>query len=1042
MKNKCNFLLSFLFLMICQVMGAQNISIQGTVTDPNGLPLPGVSVVEKGSQNGTQTDFDGNFTLQTQAGKLIQFSFIGMITKEAPASANKMNIVLQEEATNLQEVVVTALGIKRSKKSLGYSSQDVKSENLNSAGQTNALSSLSGNVSGIQVTAPSSMGGSSRVVIRGIGSVTGNNRPLIVVDGIPFDNSNYNSSDTQRGAGGRDYGDASADINPDDVESVTVLKGGPAAALYGSRAQNGVIMYTTKSAKKGKSEVSIKTGVTLESINISPKLQKQYGGGSTMDNLLTQEINGRIYNIAEYDVDESWGPKYDANLMYLPWNAFDAEDTANFMQEKAWVSPKNDVNSFFNTGITSNTNISMSHANDKANIRASFSNTMTEGIIPNSSLKRNTFGVNGGAKLTERLKFDGAMNYTNTNGFNRPEQGYGDNSLAQKFYQWGQRQVDMKDLSYYKLSNGTQRTWNRQSWDEGAPAYSDNAYWTIYENTSDDKRNRYYGNAKLQYNFTDNLYAVGNVYGDSYNYTVRERVAIYSQAQSKFSQSMRTISEFNYEARLHFDKRWERFSINSFVGANRKHAKSTALTGESSGGLIIPNLYNLSNSKNLAIASNYDSQNRINSVYGMVSLGFDDTFYLEVTDRNDWFSTVKKSGNYPSATGSVVFSELVGENSWMSFGKIRAGWAQVSNGADAYTNNNFYSIGTPFQDNPTYGNTATANNPNITPETKTTKELGLEMRLFNNRFGFDVTVYQEDTEDLITPLQTTGSVGNTALYVNAGELRNKGIEATVYGTPIKTDDFSWDINVNFSKNENKLMSLYQDTETLTLVQAPFSVSLLAVVGEKYGQIFGTDFVYDNNGNKIIEDDGSYAVSEQKNLGSIIPNYNMGIRNTFTYKGVKLSALLDIQKGGKYFSTTHMWGHYTGMLEETAANGIRENGIVLDGVQRDGTTNEVVLDGYDWAFNHYNGVDAQNVFDADYFKLREVTLGYSFPKKVLGEKIASLSFNLFARNLFTWGLDWKGMDPENTSYGSGNVQGLEGGSLPSTRTYGMNVEIKF
>jgi TonB-linked SusC/RagA family outer membrane protein len=1010
--------------------------VKGVVTDESGLPLPGVSILIKGTQNGTQSNMDGQFEIDAKDGQTLVFSFVGMAPKEVTATNTPMKISLNDDTQTLQEVVVTALGIKREKKALGYSQQSISGDEINSAGQTNVLQGLSGNIAGLQVNAPSSMGGSNRITIRGINSISGNNKPLIVVDGIPMDNSNFNSTATQSGSGGRDYGDTSADINPDDIETVTVLKGAAAAALYGSRAGNGVIMYTTKSAKKGKSEVSIKTGVELQSVYLMPGLQREYGGGFGMG---TATIGGKTYNVAEYDVDESWGPKYDPNLMYLPWNAFDVTDPENYMKEKAWVAPKNDVKSFFNTGVTTTNSIALAHATDKNNIRLSYTNQLTNGIVPNSNLSKNMLSLNGGAKLNDKLKFDAMINYTDTKGFNRPEQGYGDNSLAQKFYQWGQRQLDYNDLKNYINPDGTQRTWNRTAWDIATPVYSDNPYWTIYKNTSSDRRHRVYGNAKLQYDFTDYLYAVANLYGDHYDFKIGNRVAVGSQAQPGYSETQYLRSEFNYEFRLHFNKTFGDFSVNAFAGANKRRNTGSSLQGYTSGGLIIPDFYDLTNSVNPSRSAKSETVTTVNSIYGMASVGYKNFLYLEGTVRKDYFSTVTKAGVYPSVTGSFIFSQLLQDAEWLSFGKVRAAWAQVANGANPYSLLNYYNIGTPFYETPTYSLSNTANTKDLKPEFKTSTEFGLEMKFFNNRFGFDVAYYQDKTTDLITPLQVTGATGFQYKYFNIGEMQNKGIEATVFVNPVRTEDFNWDITWNFSKNNNKLVSLEGKAETYTLANAPFSVSLVAQVGQKYGQIFGKDYTY-VNGQRVVEN-GSYVPSEIKALGSIIPDYNMGIRNTFTYKNVTLSALIDIQKGGKYFSTTHMWGMYSGMLDASAANGIRENGIILPGVNPDGTPNTTVTDGYDYAQNFYNTVDAQNVFDASYVKLREVTLGYSFPAKYFNNKISALRISAYARNLFAWGLDWKGMDPENTSYGSGNIQGLEGGSLPSVRSFGANLEIK-
>ena len=1040
MNSKLTNYLALLLVLIAQLTFAQERSVKGTVTDSNGLPLPGVSILVKGTAEGTQSDFDGKFSIIASPTQVLIFSYVGMNQQEVVASSTTLSVKMTDNAIELEGVVVTALGIKREKKSLGYSSQEVKGGVISEAGQTNALSSLSGNVAGLQITAPSTMGGSTRVVLRGVGSVSGENRPLIVIDGIPLDNGNFNSSETVRGGGGRDYGDASADINPNDIESVTVLKGGPASALYGSRAGNGAILYTTKSGKKGKTEITFNSGLTLESVYILPNLQNEYGGGSS-DTFESVNINGQDYNIADYGTDASWGPKYDSNLMYLPWNAFDTEFPNDYLKEKAWVASKSDVRDFFNTGVTRNNTFAITKSLDAGSLRFSYGNSTTEGVVPNSKLQKNTFNLNLNTKLSEKLKIESMVNFTQTKGFNRPEVGYGDNSMAQKFFHFGQRQLNFDELRAYKLANGSQRTWNRTSYDDATPNYSDNPYWTLFENTSEDNRNRLYGNTKLTYNFTPNFYAVGNVYLDTYSFRISERVAVGSQAQSSYSETSINLSDINYEGRLHYNKNFGDFSLNSFVGVNRRSFHRTTLEGETVGGLVLPNLYNFSNSSAQALARNSEVTSRTNSVYGFLSLGYKDYLYVEATNRNDWFSTVTESSNYSSVTGSFIFSTFLKDVEWLSFGKVRGGWAQTGNDTDAYRLDNYKVLNQPFNDDPRYSNPRLLNNPNLVPESKETVEIGVESRMFKNRVGLDVSLYRTRTADLITPIALDPSTGFTAQYFNSGTLENKGIEITLTASPVKTDDFSWDIAWNFSKNKNTLLSLKEGTESLLLAQAPFRARILAEVGQPYGQIYGTDFVYDESGNKVIQENGQYLASGQKSLGTITPDYNMGLRNSFKYKNFNLSVLIDRQKGGNYFSMNHMFGNYSGMLTNTTDNGIRENGIVLAGVQEDGTPNTVNLAAIDYGDGFFSTVDKQNVFSADYFKLREVTLSYTFNNMNLGP-FSGITISAFGRNLATWGLDWKGMDPEMASYGSGNTQGIDGGSLPSTRTYGMNVQFKF
>jgi len=1023
-----------------QLAIAQEKELTGVVTE-DGMPLPGVTVLIQGTQLGTQTNLEGKYTLQVKKGDVLLFTFIGMReVKYTVSNQTIFNVAMVPIEEMLGEVVVTALGIKREKKKLGYSSQEVKGEDLSSAGQSNAVNALSGNVAGLQVTAPSSMGGSTRIVLRGIKSVVGNNQPLIVIDGVPLDNSNFADLDMQRGASGRDYGDGSADINPGDVESITILKGGPASALYGNRGGNGVIIYTTKSAKNGRTEIEFNSGIAFESINIMPKLQNQYGGGST-DTFREQEINGKVYNIPEYSLDESWGPKFDGTP-YLPWNAFDPEFENDYMKEIPWEKSKNDVRSFYRTGVSHNQSLSIAKSFKESNIKMAFNNNVIEGIVPNSKLQRNNFTVNAATQVTEKLKAETNINYVYTKGFNRPVVGYGDNSVTERFFQWGQRQVDFNKLKDYKLANGNQRSWNRTSWDNSIPAYTDNPYWVIYKNTSEDIRNRTYGNVKLTYNFTDKLYAVGTVYGDRYGLTIEERIAVGSQATSSYQVTKRNVSEYNYEGRVHYDDRFGSIGINTFVGVNRSEKRNDYLKGETVGGLDLAELYNLSNSISTAKATNKAVHTRTNSVFGSASVNYQEYAFLEGTIRTDWFSTVKKSVTYPSLTGTFIFSNVLDQADWLSFGKIRLGWAQVGNDTEAYRTADYYKLNGPFLGDSTYALEDTANNPDLKPEMMTTKEIGLEAAFLNNRIGFELSYYEIKTKDLITKVQYDGATGFAYRWMNAGDMINKGIEATVNLAPIKTTDFSWQITWNFAKNKNTLTRLAEGVESVEIAKAPFRVSLQGKMGETYGQIYGTDYVYDDNGNKVIGEDGLYEATEGVvALGSYLPDYNMGIRNSFRYKNFQIGVLIDMQKGGKYFSTTHMYGIYSGMLEETTQGNIRETGLILDGVKKDGTKNDIVVPAVEWAKGHNSTVDAQNVFDADYMKLREVTISYDLPTKWLGP-FKGITLTLYGRNLLTWNLAWKGMDPEMASYGSGNIQAIEGASLPSTRSYGMNVKFKF
>lgn len=1060
MKFKLTSLLTLLLAFVVQISFAQQQGVTGTVTDENGMPLPGATVVIKGTTTGVSTDFDGNFSIDASTGQTLTISYVGYASKSV-AIGNSMVVDVALEPDNvLEEVVVTALGITREKKSLGYSTQQIAGEELTESRNANALSALSGKVAGVQISNSSgNLGGSTRIVLRGIGSITQNNRPLMVVDGVPLDNTNYNSTGAQTGGGGVDFGDTGFDINPDDIASMNVLKGGAAAALYGNRANNGAIIITTKSGKAGKSEVTFTSGVSMESVSIIPEVQKLYGGGAGSKTFGTANINGQTYNIVEYDVDESWGPRYDPNISVLHWDAFDPEFPEDYLKPRPWVYPKHDRKDFFNTGMSYNNGASFTTGTEKSQMRLSINNTQQTGIVPNSKLDKTTINFNGSTQITEKLMVNAGINYTVTDGFNRPAYGYTGAGVIQQFFQFGQTSLDMDRLKKYLLPDGSQRSWNRTAWDDPTVRYTDNPYWTVNKNISMDKRSRYFGDVGLKYNFTDDFYVTGKIYGDSYTDTRSSRVAIGSQDVSSYSETNRIFSEINYEAMLHYDTNIidDRLSINTFVGANKRHNEYHRLGGDTNGGLVVDGIYNLNNSQAQAIIDDYDSESQIQSVFGSASFGFDNTYYVTVTGRNDWSSTLPASNNsffYPSISGSIVFSQLI-DAQWLSFGKIRGGYAEVGSDTDPYQLRNAYSSSIPFFGGIRFSQPSKNNNPNLKPENKTTWEVGLEMGFFNNRVNFDVTYYDELTEDLITPIQVDAATGYTSTVANAGKLENKGIEVLLNVTPIRTEDFDWTVTWNFSKNKNKLLELLPGVNSLRIAGLPFATSLEAVVGEPYGVIRGTNFVYDDNGNKVVGSDGLYAATRNvENLGSILPDYNMGFRNSIKYKNFNFSFLIDVQKGGKYRSLTNLWGHYSGMLESTAANNIREDGIVLEGVTGDITydkdgnytvsntaNNTTAADAQAWGQDYYLGADALNIFNSDYVKLREVTLGYTFPKNWFGD-VASVRLNAFGRNLATWGLDNKDIDPEVATGGSGNIQGSEGGSLPSTRTYGLNLEIKF
>ncbi|MGL5272131.1 MAG: SusC/RagA family TonB-linked outer membrane protein, partial [Phocaeicola sp.] len=890
---------------------------------------------------------------------------------------------------------VTAMGISREKKALGYAVSEVGGDDLVKArgGLTNPVNALQGKVAGLQISSGSgSMGGSSKILIRGVSSISGNNQPLFVVDGVPIEGSDCNSTSTQRGGGGYDYGNLVQDINPDDIESLSVLKGASASALYGSRANNGVVMITTKKGTKNEGlGVSFTSSIGFESVSKLPKLQNLYGGGFNSD-FEQVNINGTNYNIVEYGADESWGPKLEGQTV-LSWYdlaKWEAGGKVGNPTTSTWSPASSDIRDFFETGVSYTNNVSLSQSTDRASLRLSYTNTDLKGYLPNSSMSKNVLNVSGSMKsANQKLEAFTNLTYFNSRAKGRSETGYGDNNIMVKFVQWGQRQLNMNELKdMYIMPDGTQATWNRNSWDDPTAAYSNNPYWSRYMNYQNDTRNRIYGNVGFSYEILPELKAQYKSSLDFFVDKQYERNAVGSQEQSNYKEISRQQYEFNNEFLLMFNKRFDEFSLQANLGANIMKRRYEYVYGQTQGGLAIPLFYNLKNSLQAAAAYNFEREKGINSFFGNVSAGWRNMLYLEATLRNDKSSTLPSSNNsylYPSVTGSFIFSELLREDApWISFGKLRAGWAQVGNDTDPYNVLSTYTQYTNIDENaPGYRLPSTLNNKDLRPESTTSFELGLEMSFFNNRLGFDATYYTSETKDQIIPLSVSGTTGYIYSVINSGVISNKGLEFAFHGTPIQTRKFSWETSITLASNKNQVKELIDGVDYYRITTAPFKVEIGVMKGDSYGVIMGTNYVFDDNGNRMIDPStGLYlATDSNESLGSIYPNFTGGWSNTFKIGNFDTSILIDFSQGGHYFSTSYMWGMYSGMLEETAANDIRENGILLEGViDNNGTPNTKVANGAAYCADVYTGPAAQSVFRSDYIKLREINVGYTVPLK--------------------------------------------------------------
>ena len=1083
-----------LFMCLCTwsfTLFAQT-QITGKVTSAeDGESLPGVNVIIEGTGNGTVTDVDGNYSLSVPASaKTLIFSFVGLQTQKIDiGSQTVIDVQMNSDITELSEVVVTALGISREKRSLGYSTQEVSGEKVNTVQTDNFVNSLSGKVAGVNIKRTTNMGGSTNIVIRGNTSLTGNNQALFVIDGVPISNNVTNSRSQEQAGSGYDYGNAAADINPDNIESINVLKGAAASALYGSRAANGVIMITTKKGSKkanGGLDIAINSGVTFSKVDKTtfPKYQTQYGAGyghyysgpESYWDVEDLDGDGTDDLLVPFYEDASYGAPFDPNRMVYQWDALYPE-SPNYLTKTPWKAADNGPIEFFETGVTYNNTLSIGKSNENGSYRFSYTNFDQTGILPNSSLERNNFSLNVTSKVTDKLTASAFGNFIKTDALGRNSTGYGDN-ITGMWRQWWQTNVDIKALEQAYETTGRNVTWNWAASDDLVPIFWDNPYWTRYENYQNDTRKRFIGNMALSYDLTDWLNIYGRVAGDTYSALQEERRAIGSvpsdfgigsgqdgsinriDVGSGYQRRDIVFSEYNYDLMLNIQKDLsEKFNIKSVLGFNSRRTNYQSIFSATNGGLNIEKLYSLQNSVDpLPLPKEVDSKIGVDGLYGSVSLGYNGMLFLDATLRRDHSSTLPEDHNtfyYPSVATSFVFSEMLNQP-WLSFGKVRVNYAEVGNSAGFDQINDTYVVLTALN-GPNASVADTKKNPDLKPETTKSLEAGLEMSFFNRRLGFDLGVYKTNTVDQILPVRVSESTGYLYKVINSGEVENKGIELSLFGTPIKAGDFQWNVNLNWTKNRNKVLSLTEGLTNLQLGSFQGGVTINATVGQPYGVIYGTDYTYHENGGKLVnETSGEYIKTDKSDhvIGNANPEWQAGLNNSFSYKNIRLSFLIDVQKGGSIFSLDQYYGLATGLYEETAfindlGNPVRNTledggGFINDGVNDDGSTNETRIraDRYG-AFGYRRGLpDKAFVYDASYVKLREVALSYSLPDGLLTKlPFNGITISAVGSNLWIIHKNLPHADPES-GLGAGNLQGYTAGSLPSTRNYGFNLKLQF
>lgn len=1067
MKTKLNGFLTLLLAFAVQITFAQEKTVTGKVSDASG-PLPGVTVIIKGTKTGTQTDFDGVYSIKASTGAVLQYSFIGLNTVEKTIGvSNVIDVTMTESAEALEEVVVTALGISREKKSLGYASQSVDGDDVSGVKSGNVANALSGKVAGVQIKKNTNMGGSTNVIIRGNTSLTGDNQALFVVDGVPMSNANVNTAGQKTSRGGFDYGNFGADINPDDIESVNVLKGAAATALYGSRAGNGAIIITTKKGtKNNKVDITVNSGITVGTMDKStfPKYQKQYGSGygafyGSTGYFDEGDVDGDGIDdlIVPLTEDASFGGKFDPTLNVFHWNSLDP-DSPFYLQKRPWVAAENMPDTFFNNAVTYNNNISMAGSTDTGTYRFSYTNFLQNGIMPNSQLRRNSFALNASSKLNDKLTVNASANYVKTDAKGRNETGYSDNIIT-SFRQWWQTNVDLKELEdiYFKTRRNV--TWNPSSFDNPAPIYWDNPYWARYENYQTDTRNRFFGNMGLNYKLTDWLNVDGKVSIDTYSFLSEERVNNHSNPTSRYARYDVDFTEVNYDLMLNFNKDLtDKINLSGVIGTNVRRTNTNTLFAQTNGGIIVDRLFSISNSVGIPSAPTEAAEKiGVDGVYALVSFGFDKTFYIDGTFRRDHSSTLPEAEStydYPSIAASLIFSELI-DAPWLSFGKARVNYAEVGAGTGFARLQDVLTKPDPFGANPIYSVNGTKLNPFLKAESTKSIEAGMELFFFSRRLGLDFSWYKTNTTDQIMPVTISTATGYNSKYVNAGEIQNKGIEVSLSATPLKSEDFRWDINVNWSKNDNEVISLFEEVENLQLGSFQGGITINASIGEPYGTIQGTDFVY-TNGERTITSAGYYAKTSTTNnvIGNMNPEWNGGVNNKFTYKNFNLSFLIDVQKGGSIFSLDTWYGFATGLYDQSVGlndRGIERRelladggGILLQGVQADGSVNTVYGRGdyYANGLGYARAPSAVHIYDASYVKLREVAFSYTLPSKILDNTfISGMQFSVIGSNLWIIHKNIPYSDPE-AGLSSGNLQGYQSGVMPSTKDLGFNVKVQF
>ncbi len=1107
LKFNLKFILSALLLMVINFsVMAQTQEVKGTVFEPDGqIPVVGATVMLKGTTTGTVTDMNGAYSLRvTGSAPVLVVQFLGFQTQEVEiGNRTIVDVVLQEESIELEGIVVTALGLSREQKSLGYAVSKVESEELTQVASRNWLTGMSGKVAGLTMSgAGSGPISSMRVTLRGDNSLNyGSNEALFVIDGVPVRSgttaTSSSSSYTNSGSDFPvDYGDGASDINPEDIESVSVLKGPAATALYGSRAANGAIVITTKSGRKDKGiGVTVNSSVILENAGFWPEFQTEYGSGSdmglreynfwTLTEAETGLANNPPRNISRY----AWGEKFDENKLRYQYSGKNWE--TGLIEKTPFVYQDDWFTGIFQQGITYNNSISVSGSNGEGtNVRFSVTDNRNEWILPNTGYDRQAYAFSFETPVNKWIKFNTKVNYYRSNSDNMPMAGYHQTTVMYNLM-WGYNSNSMNDWKA-EYFNGRFNAINRNSniSQDGnslvfAGTGSYNPYRVLYEELNTMGKDRVFGTAGFTADLAPNLtlgIKTGIDFSDEFR-TQRKPKMTFGWENGFYREQLLINYEANTDFLLQYKNQWvdQRFGFNAAFGGNNmltEYKRNTVQLNE----LDIPGVYHTSNvpSGINPTPATYRSKKMINSLYGFVSLSWDDIYFLDITGRNDWSSTLSRgywSYFYPSVAGSVLVNELFDFRNNLpavTFTKLRLSWANVGNDTSPYSLDQVYSQSAISGG---YSLPGTILNPNIKPENVESWELGFEAKFLKNRLGFDLALYNSSATNQIVSVDIDPIVGASGMKINAGEINNKGIEVAVNATPVKTRDFTWNINANWSKNKNTLVSLQDEWDPTQPLETDMGTTIggrlhvYSYVGEEMHQLYGFalqkapegSYYMDEDGNKIdcsgqvlIGADGLPTLTSTADnyLGKVNPDWRGGLNTSFRYKNFTLNMTFNYQWGGNRFSVTNGILSYQGKLKNSLPgryDGIVAEGVNIVSVNEDGTTvyqpnNTVTSSIYTYyqarVLDRYNG--ETHTFDTSFLKFREARLEYDIPKQLCARTgfLQGANIAVFATNIFSWD-NWPQFDPEGGMLQGTNVfNGIEVGSFPMTRTFGLNLKLSF